>query len=694
MPLEQATRDNVVHAVVSKLTVIGGFNTICDSRSDVEVFGSASILKTLCAANIKGNLIGNLTGNVTGDICSSGYSKFTGILDLSSAEIIANPACANICNACANVICGEINTGENLYSGLFPQTGNVFAGKVATRLQFRSIVAGTNNTSINVSQNAKEIVIALDDDPVLPGNVDANFFVGNVDANLVCSKVVSTDSIIEKTLGAGIDIDGILLKDNEVIAANVFGNLFGDLTGNVNGLIVGNITGNVVGDLSGNTFGVHCGNVLTDFIDEKTGGSGITIDGVLIKDGTVTGNLIGFVNDSVKVNVLRPLGVGTSGEDVSRLETYADTQKSLGLPIFLYDPNGDEFHLEGIVSSGKSYNDLQWFGIFNPTLRFTANTLVTGGITNCSIKVMNNNDLTIQSTTTKMLFDIPRLFNEAALNGSNPAVRSITLEGGDYRIGEISAGSSSTLTFDIFMINEAHARVNRVTNINNFSIGKGCRLEVLRAQKQANDIFFKVGIQSAVATTDAHLTIFEKTSTVNVEVHGDNCSVHGDNLPITFKSTAEKSQAIGKDIDATFEASSDRNCVTGILSSVVDNGTNNEYTLIETVVIEFDGFTNTENVNIDLSRDGRQITIIINDIGTANTSNDTNFVSLSAFPAIYRPVVDIYVPTIITDNGTLELGYAVIKTTGFIEVFRVSGAFTSSGVKSLRNLSASWIIFS
>ena len=76
-----------------------------------------------------------------------------------------------------------------------------------------------------------------------------------VAAELQATTQVKTDTVVEKTVAAGVTLDGVLLKDSNVNAANI----------------------------------VATGSLSVDSIAEKTSAHGVSIDGVLIKDGAVAG---------------------------------------------------------------------------------------------------------------------------------------------------------------------------------------------------------------------------------------------------------------------------------------------------------------------------------------------------------------------------------------------------------------------
>lgn len=87
-----------------------------------------------------------------------------------------------------------------------------------------------------------------------------------------------TDTISETTAAAGVTIDGVLVKDNHVDAAN--GADFGPII--IDGL--GNISDAVQIDTE--TLNAS-DSIATNSILEQTAGIGITIDGVLLKDGYI-----------------------------------------------------------------------------------------------------------------------------------------------------------------------------------------------------------------------------------------------------------------------------------------------------------------------------------------------------------------------------------------------------------------------
>lgn len=86
------------------------------------------------------------------------------------------------------------------------------------------------------------------------------------------------DNIYEATPGHGVNVDGVLLKDGAIVGpVDVVGDL--GVTGDLD--VTGALTG-ANADLSG--------TLLVDTIGEHTPNAGVTVDGVLLKDGDITAN--------------------------------------------------------------------------------------------------------------------------------------------------------------------------------------------------------------------------------------------------------------------------------------------------------------------------------------------------------------------------------------------------------------------
>lgn len=127
---------------------------------------------------------------------------------------------------------------------------------------------------------------------------------------------VKTDSVIEKTLNAGVTIEGTLLKDNNLNTAGTF------TSTNASGFsaTIGQVFGNtVVGNsITSNT------TVSTDSIIEKTLNNGVNIDGVLLKDNTLFTDTIKEKTPASGVSFTDEIYLPTIGGTPSPLSTYEE----------------------------------------------------------------------------------------------------------------------------------------------------------------------------------------------------------------------------------------------------------------------------------------------------------------------------------------------------------------------------------
>lgn len=228
MVLITATRDFNIDSVLTSLHLIGGNDCNSVSNGDLFVDGGIRIGKTICA---EGDII--VDGTVMGDIISTGTSEFSGTVDFLGSTVINFPI-------------GAFVAGTNLGSG-----ANVLANVTGSSIEFRSLVG---DPSISITETPTEILFTFTGN--LMGNLTGNLL-GNVVAPLVCvTGELQTDTIMEKTSGSGITVDGVLIKDG-----NVTGNIIGDVSGNVTGLLFGQeihtITRHFVSTSVDHTVGVH-----------------------------------------------------------------------------------------------------------------------------------------------------------------------------------------------------------------------------------------------------------------------------------------------------------------------------------------------------------------------------------------------------------------------------------------------------
>jgi hypothetical protein len=113
--------------------------------------------------------------------------------------------------------------------------------------------------------------------------------------------ILKTDQVNEKTAGAGVTIDGILLKDHDIMLGSGYARLRSTAAnalrvlnnaGTANGILQADkvivdsyLQGDEIQELSAGQSVSFPDYLKTDQVNEKTAGAGVTIDGCLIKDG-------------------------------------------------------------------------------------------------------------------------------------------------------------------------------------------------------------------------------------------------------------------------------------------------------------------------------------------------------------------------------------------------------------------------
>ena len=173
-------------------------------------------------------------------------------------------------------------------------------------------VGGTNFISASRQGNFRDLEVKNDVNTatiLLSGGTN-----GVSGGDISITGTLSSDTISEKTSAAGVTIDSVLLKDNNVTAHTIsaqnysVGNvnfISASRQGNFRDLEVKNDVNTATILLSGGTSGVSGGDISitgtlsTDTISEKTSAAGVTIDSVLLKDNNITAHTISAQNYSV-----------------------------------------------------------------------------------------------------------------------------------------------------------------------------------------------------------------------------------------------------------------------------------------------------------------------------------------------------------------------------------------------------------
>jgi hypothetical protein len=296
--------------------------------------------------------MGDLCGNVTADHITVGNTLTVGSGgsgSLRSGEVIADKFYGDLC--------GNVDA-QNITVGNITVNNIIVEGNGGGIIKANTIIVSGEVTADKFMGD-------------LCGNVDAkNIIVNRLDVSninvsgIACVSVLQTSIIIEKGIDEGVTIDGVVLKDGNVIVNTLFANkIYGNLCGNVVGknVDVDNVIINRIAII--NTLCVES-NIQIDNIVEKTPGTGVTIDGVLIKDSNVNadiitamkfiGNLCGNVDaKQVLVDNLIITGTTINKGDVE-IEGNLCLQGTLLTDKIIEKTNGSGVLIEGVLHKNST----------------------------------------------------------------------------------------------------------------------------------------------------------------------------------------------------------------------------------------------------------------------------------------------------------------------------------------------------
>lgn len=156
---------------------------------------------------------------------------------------------------------------------------------------------------------------------------------------------VSTDTINEETAAAGVTIDGALIKDSTIAlddgtVSNLSVKLGSDKNNGIYGVSDTQLGIAVEGALVG---GANSAGLFTNAIAEQTAASGVTVDGVLLKDGGVSSNSM--------FATFMPTGIpqSLSGPGVINLTSYKTYITTTGADAFTLADSTQAGQLKYIV---------------------------------------------------------------------------------------------------------------------------------------------------------------------------------------------------------------------------------------------------------------------------------------------------------------------------------------------------------
>jgi len=258
-------------SVQTCLTAVTDLSNNLDTRVTAVIDGAPGALDTL---NELAAALGD-DANYAATVTSALATKYSAGSDASFNDLSANDVSG----------VNFFTTGGNFVGDLL---GDVTANTVTAQ---NYAVGGTNFISATRQGNFRDLEVKDS------GN-NVTILVTGDGGDMSLEGALTVDTINEKTDASGVTIDSVILKDNTVTAHTVSATNFAvggtnfvsaSRQGNFRDLEVkdsgNNVTILVTGD--GGDMSLE-GTLTVDTINEKTSTSGVTIDGVLLKDGGVS----------------------------------------------------------------------------------------------------------------------------------------------------------------------------------------------------------------------------------------------------------------------------------------------------------------------------------------------------------------------------------------------------------------------
>ena len=219
-----------------------------------------------------------------------------------------------------------------------------------------------------------------------------------VGKDLALSVGASTNSIGEYTPGSGVTIDGVLIKDGGVtlnqsstLKAQNISPVSGGSTMNIGPGNTGDVAGHEL-SLGADTVTLNAVRVKVDTIAEKTAAAGVTIDGVLVKDGEVDGR-----------------DVSADGSKLDGIESGADVTDSTNVQAALPSgSNGQVLKHNGTSWAAGTDNNTTYSEISEANIENTSSSSA-GLITGRRAEALMDNEASKTRTLTNKTLVTPKI---------------------------------------------------------------------------------------------------------------------------------------------------------------------------------------------------------------------------------------------------------------------------------------------
>jgi hypothetical protein len=261
-------------------------NTVGDGTNDWREITSSTDGTKLAASAYPGNIwtSSDSGGTWTEDTTVNATKNWQGITSSADGtKLVATVYGGNIWTKVASIPGPTITDVQNLtvkYTKSATANKNLLGKDSDVAVDTFDFV-GTNRTQANITST-----------------VDVSMNNLWVEGDISCNSTLKVDTINENTDTSGVTIDSVLLKDNTVTAHTVTAQNYSvggtnfisaSRQGNFRDLEVKNSSNSATILLTGDGGDISIdGTLSTDNISENTDTSGVTIDGVLLKDGSIT----------------------------------------------------------------------------------------------------------------------------------------------------------------------------------------------------------------------------------------------------------------------------------------------------------------------------------------------------------------------------------------------------------------------
>jgi hypothetical protein len=228
--------------------------------------------------------------------------------------------------------------------------------------------------------------------------------------------------------------------------------------------------------------------------------------------------------------------------DIANLEEYATKQSLRNQPIYLSDPFGFGFVFDGLVATGKDYNELPWIGIQcagvgGPRLKLygSQSLIVASGIKGIELNLMPGSIFNLQGYSEHAQIELIEIRFE--IGG---AQKILNFDAAHVMVARIEGQTTNAI---MNIRNRSRVIAQNISEVPEVNIWNGAKFETVLLD--GPDLNVNVGWDGSGTRDNAQLNWVYTTNTYNINVKGNNCILYGSDAEITVDSTANKTTIIG-----------------------------------------------------------------------------------------------------------------------------------------------------